>query len=50
MHMFGIVFCSSVGLINNIESVQMWYTKRIKSVFNLSYDERLLKLENERTC
>jgi len=38
---------TAVGHINKIESVQRWFTKRIKSVYNLSYDERLLKLENE---
>jgi len=37
-----------VGRINKIESVQRWFTKRIKSVYNLSYNERLLPLHNER--
>jgi len=43
-----VEFCSpvwsptAVGLINKIDSVQRWFTKRIKSASNLSYDERLL--------
>jgi len=35
---------TAIGLINKIELVQRWFTKRIKSVSNLSYDERLLNL------
>jgi len=46
-HLYGHLY-TAVGLINQIESVQRWFTKRIKSVSNLSYDERSLKLENDR--
>jgi len=31
-----------------IESVQRWFTKRIKSLSNLTYDELLIKLGNDR--
>jgi len=34
--------------INSIKSVQRWFTKRIKPVSNLTYDERLIKLRNDR--
>jgi len=33
---------TAVGQINKIESVQMWFTKQIKSLFNLTYDDRLI--------
>lgn len=39
---------TAVGRINKIESVQRWFTKRIRSISKLSYDDRLLKLGNER--
>jgi len=39
---------TAVGQINIIESVQRWFTKLIKSSSNLSYDERLIKLGNDR--
>jgi len=39
---------AAVGQINKIESVQRWFTKRIKSLSNLTYDERLIKLGNDR--
>jgi len=39
---------TAVGQINKIESVQRWLTKRIKSLSNLTYDERLIKLGNDR--
>jgi len=35
---------TAVGQINKIESVQSCFTKRIKSLSNLTYDERLIKL------
>ena len=31
-----------------IESMPRWFTKRIKTLYNLSYDERLIKLGNGR--
>jgi len=34
--------------INKIESVQKRSTKRIKSLSNLTYDERLIRLGNDR--
>jgi len=37
-----------IGQINKIESVQRWFIKRIKSLSNLTYDERLIKLGNDR--
>jgi len=37
-----------LGQINKIESVQRWFTKRIKSLSNLTYDECLIKLGNDR--
>ena len=49
-----VEYCSSVwsptgvGSINKIESVQRWFTKRIKGLSHLSYDERLSKLYSER--
>jgi len=49
-----VEYCSPVwsptaaGQINKIESVQRWFTKRIKSLSNLAYDERLIKLGNDR--
>jgi len=39
---------TAVGQINQIESVQRWFTKRIKPLSNLTYDERLFKLGNDR--
>jgi len=55
MHVRSLVeYCLSewsptvVGLINEFELMLKWFTKRIKSVSILSYDERLHKLENER--
>jgi hypothetical protein len=39
---------TAVGQINRIESVQSWFTKRIKSLSNLTYDERLIKLGDDR--
>ena len=39
---------SAVGQISKIESVQRWFTKRLKSSYNLTYDERLIKLGNDR--
>jgi len=39
---------TAVGQINKIESVQRWFTKRSKSLSNLTYDERLIKLGNDR--
>jgi len=39
---------TAVGQLNKIESVQRWFTKRIKYVSNLTYDERLIKLGNDR--
>ena len=39
---------TAVGSINKIESVQRWFTKRIRALSNLSYDERLFKISNER--
>jgi len=39
---------TAVGEINKIESLQRWFTKRIQSFFNLTYDERLIKLGNDR--
>ena len=39
---------TAVGKIIRIESVQRWFTKRIKSLSNLTYDERLIKLGNNR--
>ena len=39
---------TAVGQINKIESVQRWFTKRIKSLSNFTYDERLIKLGNDR--
>jgi len=39
---FNAYMCSAPG------RVQRWFAKRVKSVSNLSYDERLLKLEIER--
>jgi len=43
-----VVTYTAVGEINKIESVQWWFTKRIKYVSNLTYDERLIKLGNDR--
>jgi len=37
-----------VGQINKIESVQRWFTKRLKSLSSLTYNERLIKLRNDR--
>ena len=39
---------TAVASINEIESVQRWFTKRIIASSNLSYEERLLKLGNEQ--
>jgi len=39
---------TAVGQINKIELVQRWSTKRIKSLSNPTYDERLIKLGNDR--
>ena len=39
---------TAIGSINKIESVQRWFTKRIKGLSYLSYDERLSVLNNER--
>jgi len=39
---------TAVGQINIIESVQRWFTKRIKSLSNFTYDERLIKFGNDR--
>ena len=39
---------TAVGQINRIELVQRWFTKRLKYVSNLSYDERLIELGNDR--
>jgi hypothetical protein len=39
---------TAVGQINIIDGVQRWFTKQIKSVSNLTYDERLIKLGNDR--
>jgi len=46
-----MVTYSAVGLISAIESDQKRFTKRRLSnncIYNMSYDERLLKLDNER--
>jgi len=49
-----VEYCSSVwsptavGQINKIESVQRWFTKRLKSLSSLTYNERLIKLGNDR--
>jgi len=39
---------TTVGQINKIKSVQRRFTKRIKSLSNLTYDECLTKLGNDR--
>ncbi len=39
---------TAIGSINKIESVQRWFTKRIKGLSHLTYDERLSELNNER--
>jgi len=39
---------TAVGQINKIKSVQRWFTKWIKSLSNLTHDERLIKLRNDR--
>jgi hypothetical protein len=38
----------TVNLINRVESVQRWFTKRIRSISNLSYTERLTYLGLQR--
>jgi len=43
-----VVTYTAVGQINKIESVQRWFTERIKSLSNRTYDERLIKLGNDR--
>lgn len=39
---------TAIGNINKIESVQRWFTKRIKGLSHLSYDNRLSVLNSER--
>ena len=39
---------TAVGQINKIESVQRWFTKWLKSLSSLTYNERLIKLGNDR--
>jgi len=39
---------TAVIQINKIASVQRWFTKQIKSLSNLTYDERLIQLSNDR--
>ena len=39
---------TAIGSINKIESVQRWFTKRIKGLSHLTYDERLSELNIER--
>ena len=39
---------TAVGCINKIEPVQRCFTKHIKALSNLSYDEHLFELDNER--
>jgi hypothetical protein len=39
---------SAIGYINKTESVQRWFTKRIKCLSRLPYDNRLSVLNNDR--
>jgi len=39
---------TAVGQINKVELLQRWFTKRVKSLSNVKYAERLIELGNDR--